>query len=62
MTNDKDIKTRLPEDDDWEGNSRLCPECEGRGRVVFKDKRDVAVWGKDELCMTCDGLGVIYDS
>ena len=46
------------EDDD---EAKLCPECEGRGRVRFKDKRDIEIWGKDELCMTCDGLGVVYD-
>jgi DnaJ-class molecular chaperone len=58
---EKDERPRHPEDDDWEGNTRLCPECEGRGYVYFKDKRDIEVWGPKEICMTCDGLGVIYD-
>ena len=56
---DKDEPTKHLDEDDDEG--RLCPECEGRGRVRFKDKRDIEIWGKDELCMTCDGLGVVYD-
>jgi DnaJ-class molecular chaperone len=56
------IKGAFIEEDTWDGDERLCPECEGRGRVQFKDKRDIAVWGEDELCMTCDGLGVVYES
>ncbi len=46
---------------EWEEDARLCPECEGRGYIYFKDKRDIEVWGPKELCLTCDGLGVVYD-
>lgn len=54
--NEKDWeKSRYPEDDDWEGMTRLCPECEGRGFVYHPG-------GEKELCMTCDGLGVIEDA
>ena len=45
----------------WDEDERLCPECEGRGYIYFKDKRDTEVWGEKELCMTCDGLGVVYE-
>lgn len=54
---EKDEKPNRTDDwTDWEGNSRLCPECEGRGFVYhsrFKEEK--------ELCLTCDGLGVVYD-
>lgn len=51
---------RYDDEPDWD-DVRLCPECEGRGYLWFKDKRDIEVWGEKELCMTCDGLGVIYE-
>ena len=51
----------LNEESEWNDDEHLCPECEGRGYVWFKDKRDIAVWGEKELCLTCDGLGVVYE-
>jgi DnaJ-class molecular chaperone len=35
---------------EWDEDTQLCPECEGRGFV------------KGELCLTCDGLGVVYNN
>lgn len=58
---DKKENPQRPEDDEDFDDLRLCPECEGRGFVYFKDKRDVEVWGTKELCLTCDGLGVVYE-
>lgn len=38
-----------------EEDFRICPECDGMGYVVYNEHI-----GK-ELCMVCDGLGVIYE-
>lgn len=53
---DKEEKIDRVETPDWDEDSRLCPECEGRGfvRLRWRDS-------DKELCMTCDGLGVVYD-
>ena len=38
-----------------EDEFHICPECGGTGHMVYKD-----AFGK-ELCMTCDGLGIVYE-
>ena len=38
-----------------EGDFHICPECEGSGQVIYDYSK-----GK-ELCMMCDGLGIVYE-
>lgn len=55
MKKDKEEKdtqpTRLEDEDEF----HICPECDGTGHVVYKGS-----FGK-ELCMLCDGLGIVYE-
>lgn len=52
---ERELSPNLRDDDEWGRDERLCPECEGRGFCKYPGKSD------KEICMTCDGLGVIYE-